>query len=165
MTVLHSILYLIAHGTAVLALLSIAVLGVPLQVQFASAAGMILFISMPSGAINHPIFQNLTRLVWKSREMILFCFNCVLLTTAYAMQGWLITVVALSVFIVIFMCRFGQSNWNYVDLCSKLASCVVYLSGRGFLLSVPVLFFIRVVLLPHTLLVGRLYKKENNQVR
>jgi hypothetical protein len=166
MTVPYFILYRSAQVAAVLAiLLSIAVPVVPLRVQFALAVGIILLIGIPSGAIHHPIFQNLVKLVWKSREMILFCFNCVLLATAYAMQWWLIAVCALSVFIVIFACHFGQSNWNYVDLCSKPASRVVYLSGRGFLLSVSVLFFIRVFPLLHTLLVGRLYKKENHQVR
>lgn len=110
------------------------------DVQLVPALTLVVLGGIPHGATDYLIFRRLSRPLFGTRTMTQFYLNYLLLMLVYSFTWWLSPVLSLTIFLLLSMFHFGQSNWNYVSFSSRAESFLVNTAWGGFALLVPIVW-------------------------
>lgn len=104
------------------------------------AIPLLLLVGIPHGATDHLIFLQLQKSFFGGKQLEQFYLNYLLLMAAYSVIWWLFPILALTIFLVLSIYHFGQSNWHYVNFDSKIQAWATYLNWGAFVLLAPILW-------------------------
>jgi Brp/Blh family beta-carotene 15,15'-monooxygenase len=139
MTSRYPLLYRTIQGLAVFfILLSLLLPSFLEQSQLVLAVSLILLIGIPHGATDYLIFKYLSRPLWGTKQLKRFYINYILLMAGYGILWFFLPIVALSLFIILSVYHFGQSNWNYVPFRNKWESTSIFMLWGAFVVLMPV---------------------------
>ncbi len=106
------------------------------------AAALIILLGIPHGATDHLIFQQIIRkhhIEGRGRQLLFFVAYLSLIGI-YALLWWLMPVIALSLFLLLSVYHFGQSNWAYLEDLPRGIAIGLYLIWGLFVLAAPILW-------------------------
>lgn len=110
------------------------------QGHYLLALVLILFGGIPHGATDYVIFRHLSRPEGKTRKLLHFLMQYILVMGAYALLWWLSPLVGLFIFLLISVFHFGQSNWNYLKFRSALERQFTYYLWGALVLCFPIIW-------------------------
>ena len=139
MTARYPLLYFwLRLSSILLSTLMLVLPGLAQHLSLFLALLLIAVLGIPHGATDHRIFSVLLYRKGGKPMMKRFYGGYLGLMLIYALLWWLSPVFSLLIFLLTSMYHFGQSNWNYVNLGSWPKSLLYVLYG-AFVLFVPIL--------------------------
>lgn len=108
--------------------------------HYVLALALILFGGIPHGATDYVIFRHLRRPGERSRKLLSFLMQYILVMGVYALLWWLSPLVGLLIFLAISVFHFGQSNWNYLEFRSNFERQFTYYLWGALVLFFPIIW-------------------------
>lgn len=128
--------YTVFVVTAVFCLLGALLPGVLAGAEGYLVLGFMLILGLPHGATDHSIFRAVDGERASPKVFYLMYFAVI---AAYGLLWWVLPVVAFTVFLVLALYHFGQSNWTYVNYAKSHWAIAHYLLWGGGVLLTPIL--------------------------
>ncbi|MEN1786183.1 MAG: Brp/Blh family beta-carotene 15,15'-dioxygenase [Bacteroidota bacterium] len=100
---------------------------------------LLILAGIPHGATDFVVFQRIFAKYQITQQLVYFLTGYFLAMFFYIVVWWFSPLTAFGLFLLNSVYHFGESNWNFLDLGSKVRQSLVYIVWGSAVLAVPIL--------------------------